>query len=661
MIRRRADLVNAGDGDDIVYGDLRGGNVLSQSEGMTSFAQYGASDGWSMEDTNGVETISQSAETVAGESYTISFELAANLNGGHGGGRVEVLWNGEVVDAVSTSSGIYETHEVEVTSTGSQGQLSFRAVPEEGAVQYDFSGPVAHYETKATVGGQEVSVAGFAPGQSNLYQVIDGHLKAFDLETQSYQDVGEAPGFKINAVGFNIEDDLIYGVAKSNGTDSLGNQVGTNDIVMVDAMGATYRIGEGFYGDYVGDFDDSGNLWTFHSSLDRISVVDVDDRDANGDPQIQHFHLPKDLFSDRTYDLAYNAEDSCFYAVVSPGANGAAGKVVRIDVSDVTDGGVPSFSEVAITGTLFGDNMETGMAKGAYGAVFLDGDGNLYYGLNKGDHDLDASTGSQGAIFRVNVDWETGQAYSEFMAEAQATGSNDGTVDPRSADAFIEIDAASPVLLRNPELVQSQGGNDDLRGGAGNDQMFGNAGDDTLHGGTGDDRLSGDEGNDNISGGSGNDRAAGGVGNDSLRGEQGDDTLSGDAGRDYINAGSGADALDGGSDADKLVGGSGSDTLMGGSGDDHLWGGNWRGDGSTDTFVVSGGSGKDIIHDFEVEHDRIDLSAYGLEFSDLALAIKDRGWATEIDLSALSGGQVGDKLLLKAVEADDLDEDSFIL
>lgn len=656
-----ADTINAGDGDDVVYGDLRGGNVLTNSEGFTSFAQYGASAGWTMQDVDGVETISQSANTVGGESYTISFELAANLSGGHGGGRVEVLWNGEVVDVVETTSGVYETHEIAVTSTGEEGQLSFRAIPQDGAVDYDFSGPIASYQTTTTLNGAAIEVAGFAPGQPNLYQVIDGHLKAFDLESQSYQDVGDPPGFKINAVGFNVEDDLIYGVAKSSGVDSLGNPVSSTDIVMIDANGDTYRIGDGFYGDYVGDFDDSGNLWTFHSSLDRISVVDVDNRDAEGNPEIQHFHLPRDLFGDRTYDLAYNSEDGCFYAVVSPGANGGAGKVVQIDVCEVKEGGLPTFNEVPITGTLYGDTMETGMARGAYGAVFLDGDGNLYYGLNRGDHDLDASTGSQGAIFRVNVNWDTGQAYSEFMAEAQSTGSNDGTVDPRSADAFVEIDANSPVLIREPELIQTAGGNDDLRGGAGNDRMFGNAGDDTLHGGEGADRLSGDEGNDNISGGTGADTVSGGSGNDSLRGQDGDDTLSGDAGRDYINAGSGADLVSGGADQDKLVGGSGSDTIIGGGGDDHMWGGNWRGDGTTDTFVVSGGSGKDIIHDFEADHDRIDLSAYGVEFEDLAGLITDRGWATEIDLSALIGGEGGDRLLLKSVDADDLDESNFIL
>ena len=341
--------------------------------------------------------------------------------------------------------------------------------------------------------------------------------------------------------------------------------------------------------------------------------------------------------------------------------------------------------------------MENGMAKGAYGAVFMDGDGNLYYGLNKGDHDLDASTGAQGAIYKVNVDWEAGQAYSEFMSEAQVTGSNDGTVDPRSADAFGEIDAEAAVLLRNPELTAASGGNDDLRGGDGQDTLFGNGGDDILHGGEGADALSGDEGNDTLHGNSGNDDMSGGTGadrifggtgddtatggdgadklyggagndaltgdagNDTLVGNEGDDALAGGSGKDFMLGGTGADQLDGGADGDKLVGGTGSDTITGGKGDDHLWGGNWSGDNAADSFVFAAGSGKDIIHDFEASHDQIDLRSYGLDYDRLQNVMTDHGWAVEIDLSSLNGGQAGDRVFLKSVDPDDLDESNFLL
>lgn len=656
------DTVNAGDGDDVVYGDLQGDNLLDSDPGISSFAQYAEGGSWTMSDVDGQSMISQSANTVAGETYTIAFDLAANLAGGHSTAKVEVLWNGEVVDVVEATSGVYQSFEVEVTGQGDQGNLSFRTVETApNGTEYDFSGPVVSYEKEMDFGAGDVTVNAFAPGQATLYQVINGQLKSFDTETKEYTDVGPSPGFKINAVGFNTEDDLIYGVAKSNGVDALGNPVKATDIVMLDASGAAYRVGDGVYGDYVGDFDDSGNLWTFHSSLNRISVVDVDNLDGAGNPEITHFDLPNHIFRDRTYDIAYNGEDGNFYAVISPGRNGGEGKVVKIDLSEVENGGQPSFQEVPITGTLYGNTMENGMAKGAYGAVFMDGDGNLFYGLNHGDHDLDGSTGGQGAIFKVNVDWDTGQAYSEFMAEAQSTGSNDGTVDPRSADAFAEIDAEAPILLRNPELTQVEGGNDDLRGGAGDDEMHGNAGNDTLHGGTGEDSLYGDQGDDIINAGSGDDFVLGGEGNDRMRGEAGNDSMEGGAGRDYLSGGSGDDVLRGGDGADKLVGGTGSDTIEGGAGNDHMWGGNWRGDNSADTFVVSGETGTDMIHDFEVDHDQIDLSAYGIEYGDLQNAMTDRGWATEIDLSALSGTGSGDRLILKSVDADDLDESNFIL
>lgn len=656
------DIVNAGDGSDVVYGDLKGNNLLSNApKSASTFNGLAQSGAWTMVDTYGGATISQSAETVVGETYTISFDLAANLSGGHATGKVEVLWNGEVVDTVEATSGAYQTFEIEVVSTGNEGELSFHALTPEANAEYNFDGPIVTYDKEMSIGGQDVTVKAFAAGQAKLYQVIDGQLNVFDVQSEEYVAAGNAPDFKINAVGFNVEDDMIYGVAKSAGTDSLGNAVANTDIVMVDAEGATYRIGDGFYADYVGDFDDSGNLWTFHSGLNRASVVDVDNLDADGNPSIQHFHFPGDLFADRTYDLAFNAEDGNFYAVVSPNRNGNDGKVVKIDVSQVTAGGLPSFSEVAITGTLYGDEMEAGMAKGAYGAVFLDGEGNLYYGLNKGDHDLDQTTGSQGSIFKVNVDWDAGQAYSEFMSVAPSTSSNDGAVDPRSIDAFAEVDAEAAVLIREPSLSVVEGGNDDLRGGDGNDEMHGNGGDDELNGGNDDDILYGDQGNDNLSGGSGNDWMSGGVGDDKMRGDFGNDTINGDDGKDYINGGTGNDTLSGGNGVDKIVGGTGADTIEGGAGNDNLWGGNWSGDDTADTFVFKSGTGKDYVHDFEAEQDLIDLSSFSVDYDAVKEVTTDLGWATVVDLQQLDGGVADDRIVLKFADMGELDSSNFIL
>jgi serralysin len=655
------DIVNGGAGHDVIFGDVKGDNLLSKFEGNAStFGALVDTGTWTMNDSFGQSTISQSAQTVAGESYTISFGLAANLAGGHSTGSVEVIWNGEVIDTVQATSGAYETFEIDVISTGTQGELSFNAIDPDGGIEYNFDGPIVSYETEIAIGGKDVTVQAFAAGQAKLYQVIDGQLNAFDVNTKDYVAVGDQPNFKINSIGFNVEDDLIYGVAKSAGTDSLGKVVGSSDIVMIDAAGDTYRIGEGFYGDYVGDFDDSGNLWTFHSGLNRLSVVDVDQLDADGNPEISHYQFPANLFADRTYDMAFNAEDGKFYAVVAPGKNGEDGKVVAIDVSSIAEGGMPGISEIAITGTLYGGTMEAGLAKGAYGAVFLDGEGNLYFGLNNGDHDLDSSTASKGAIFKVNMDWETGQAYAEFMSEAPATGSNDGAVDPRSSDAFSEIDADAAVLIQEPTLTLVEGGNDDLRGGAGNDEIHGNAGDDLIHGGAGNDDLFGDQGNDEMFGGTGNDLVFGGEGDDKMLGNAGNDDMHGNDGNDYLHGGDGKDSLSGGHGVDKIVGGAGSDVIEGGQGNDHLWGGNWSGDATADTFVFSAGSGKDYIHDFESEFDFIDLTHFVTSIDAIWDAVSDLGWATVIDLQMLDGAHDGDQIILKSVSAGDLSSDNFI-
>ena len=514
---RGADTINAGDGNDIVYGDLVDGNILkpmADGANPTSFSQYeNAESGWSVSEADGQTQMTQSVSTNAGSNYTVSFEVAANLSGGASSAKVEVMWNGEVVGEVEVTSGVNEKFEIEVPGVGGDGELTFRELtPADTGPEINTDGPIAFYKADASIGGEDVSVSAFAPGQAKLYQVIDGQLKVFDPSTNEYEDAGDPTGLGLNAIGFNVEDDLIYGVAKSAGVDALGNAVDVPDIVMVDAEGNAYRIGDAPHGDFVGDFDDSGNLWTFQNGLNRVTKIDVDNLDANGNPTSQSFDLPKSLFGGKIYDIAYNAKDDCFYAVESPGKNGGEGAVHRIDLSEVDAGGAPSVTSLPISGTLIDGVMETGMAKGAYGALFLDGDGNLYYGMNRGDHDFDGSTASQGGIYGVNMDWENGEAYAEFKAESQSTGRNDGAVDPRSADAFTEVNTEATLLIRNPEVIDQTGGDDDLRGGAGDDTMFGGGGDDIMHGGDDDDVLHGDAGNDNMFGGSGDDELYGGGG-----------------------------------------------------------------------------------------------------------------------------------------------------
>jgi Ca2+-binding RTX toxin-like protein len=160
----------------------------------------------------------------------------------------------------------------------------------------------------------------------------------------------------------------------------------------------------------------------------------------------------------------------------------------------------------------------------------------------------------------------------------------------------------------------------DVTGSARQDVLIGYAGDDTVFGGGGNDKLSGNGGADLLRGGGGSDVLQGGNGADELLGGTGNDHLFGSFG------------------ADVRAGGVGADRLSGGLG--------------ADTFVFAAGDGHDLVLDFNVAQDRIDLSGFELEgFGDLGLA--DVGSAARLTVDDVT-------IDLRGVEVGQLDVDQFI-
>ena len=521
------DILDGGDGDDVIYGDTNQNILSGDTENATTFAQYTESGAWTVVEDGTTTTLSQTMDTVDGAVYTLTFDLAANLGGGFSAASIEVLWNGELVEAVNVESGIYESQSITVTGVGDTGELTFRALPPEDAPVYNFDGPIVSYDKEMTFGDDTVTVQAFAPGQAKLYQVITSQLKVFDVESQSYQDADENLGVFVNGIGFDVETDMLYGVSRDPGIDALGNVISAADIIAIDATGRSYRVGEGS-GDfsYIGDFDGQGNLWNFEGSLNQVAVTDVSDIDANGNPKVTIYDIGNNIFTKAIFDVAYSAEDECFYAVRSTNADG--GRVVRIDMRDVPSGGDPVITEIPISSTLIDGTAEGDFPQGAYGAVFVDGDGNLYAGLNTGNHDLSGSTGDSGAIYKITPDWNGGNATAELMSTSQTTTANDGAVDPRSADAFVEIDPDATLLLRQVELVEDEvPGDDTIIGGQGDDEIYGEEGTDTLSGGDGNDTIDGGEGDDIITTGDGNDSVDGGEGSDTISDVNAGDTIDG--------------------------------------------------------------------------------------------------------------------------------------
>jgi len=175
----------------------------------------------------------------------------------------------------------------------------------------------------------------------------------------------------------------------------------------------------------------------------------------------------------------------------------------------------------------------------------------------------------------------------------------------------------------------------------------------------GNDLHCGGAGNDLINGTRWGDRISAGMGDDTVYGDDGSDTLAGDAGQDRLFGHAGDDQLDGGEDKDHLVGGRGSDVLAGGPDLDHLWGGAYAPDGCSDRFVFAAGCGTDYVHDFEPGVDRIDLSALNPDALTAGDALRDEGWATRLDLSALAG-MPGDAVYLVGISREQISWNDFI-
>ncbi len=621
------DDVIRGDGqNDLIYGDYSDPNLLDGTEGIKSFTDYAASGEWTVTDLDaGHQQMTQTVQTEAGGVYSVSFSLAANFAAGRTNAAVEVLVDGEVAETVMTDSGAFSDYTLQFTASGAGTEITFRSIDTEtGGPVVHMDGPAFYYETEKTIGDETHTVAAFADGQANLYQVLNGTLYVYDTQTNGYEKAGSDGTVNVNSLGFNAEDNLLYAIAVGNGVDSNGNAVGKSDLVMIDAKGDSYLVGETPYRSWTGDFDDKGNLWSFEADMDRVTVIDVDQFDADGNPLTTVYKFDTGAVTSKYYDLAFDAQTQSFRGVSRPSSEGAETTLLVVDIST----GTPEFSTIAVTSTVVDGKVQTGVPLMTFGAAIYDADGTLYVGGNGGDHDMNDATDTSGGIYKVVIDEATNEASLVLMAAAPKSYSNDGAADPTAESPFADIDLNSSVLLRDLSLVATVEGaltyDDDLRGGSGSDTVSGGIGDDLAFGDGAGDVLHGDDGNDVLNGGSGqtengilsvydeagnrfdqygnalpedDDTLYGGAGNDDLSGSAGHDLLDGGTGADVLKGGSGNDVLFGGADDDALSGGrendhlygqDGADILDGGSGDDQL-------DGGADADVLKGGSGNDQL------------------------------------------------------------------
>ncbi|MFU0921260.1 retention module-containing protein [Kluyvera sichuanensis] len=248
-------------------------------------------------------------------------------------------------------------------------------------------------------------------------------------------------------------------------------------------------------------------------------------------------------------------------------------------------------------------------------------DNQIDFNITVTDGDGDSSSGSFAVI----------PIQSEVSSNGAAEGGTGGG----------DEDVVTPIIPGETESTPTPG--ETLHGTNQNDTLMGHDGDDIIYGENGDDLIYGGKGNDILYGGNGDDTIYGGPGNDTLYGEKGNDVLYGGDGNDI------------------LYGGKGDDTLIGGKGDDILWGGEGH-----DTFKWQQGDyGNDVIKDFNVKQDTIDLKELldGLKgsFSDYVdIAVHGKDTVITVNTDGLSSHNNATSVTITVENCVSADIDSLI-
>jgi Ca2+-binding RTX toxin-like protein len=419
--------------------------------------------------------------------------------------------------------------------------------------------------------------------------------------------------FRINANGTLTFVNSVSGVntpreilaASYNGRDLLfvaDNTIGVIVVYEIGANGALTYLSQtpnfingsfsGLSGLDVLEVDGVQFLLATVQNQDTVLVLSLDDADV---PRIVS-SLADAVELDGAFSVRVERfGDRVFLLVAAPNSD-------RVTVLEIGGGADPVLGTagddriVGLNGDddLIGQGGNDGMFGGAGDDVLSGGDGNdqLFGGMGNdvlvgGDLNdfLEGGEGRDG-IFggrgRDTIAYTTSAAGVDIdLGRGRARGGD------AEGDQFTEVENAFGSGFN--DVIDGSKARNLLRGLGGNDEIDGKVGDDTIDGGSGSDTLFGSEGNDEILGGLGGDSIFGGIDND---------VLFGGANNDRLFGGDGDDVLNGDENNDTLDGGLGNDTLNGGTGND--------------VFVFVDGGGDDVVQQFELAFDRIDLSGTSL-------------------------------------------------
>lgn len=516
-------------------------------------------DGSGARDTN--SSIYQDIPTGGTGTFELSFSYAAPPFSRGSSNGIEVIWNGEVIDTITSNGGWgtdWQTFTYELEGAGDLTRLEFRAVGRD-----DGRGGLL----------DDISVVGLEPPEL-FTDSSDTVVLADDDPDYGSGEPYDALGGDDVVQGGDLDDE-IHG---NTGNDTLSGGAG-NDILR---GGADTKV--------------------------QIEVEQTVEHDLSGlsstptlgiDPS--HFQLQ----NDHKVTMTFVGEEAGYRNTVGYYKIAPDGTMYDVEVifQDASDG--------RWYGTETGTAVDLDLSGGDNFGVFIIADGasrNNFGRFDNGHYEFRNHDGSpatvnsnepelvfvdrwgrakelKGEVYHSSATSSNLQLNGDDTVHVKSSASNDGALrlsfedlpsrwsDNDFDDVVIDLSFApvTETVLVNADdndVLYGEDGDDQLFGGAGKDELFGGTGNDTLHGGRGRDKLDGGEGDDLLIGGGGNDVLKGGEGNDELRGGGGDDVLRGNAGDDILKGNGGDDRIFGGAGDDVIVGGAGADLIDAGNGDD---------------------------------------------------------------------------------------------
>ncbi len=232
-----------------------------------------------------------------------------------------------------------------------------------------------------------------------FYQVISGNLKKLDPTTGLYRNMGVVPP-NMNAIGYNTEDNFIYGILNSSG--NLG-RISLKDLddtpqdgsINVSDLGVPVGVSGG---SFMGDFDNAGNLYVAASGT-SLYKIDVSAMTAT------------------TITLSANITGSH--------------DLVHVNGKLYSTNGTTLFEINITNGTV--TSKPLGLPAGVYGAGWATVDSRLYFG------------GNNGTVYRI-TNFASGTPSGTLVLEGEQTMfSNDGASCAMTTTVILDITAVNDV------------------------------------------------------------------------------------------------------------------------------------------------------------------------------------------------------------------------